>query len=388
MKSKIDINKNCDKGRNTSSRIRLKSKVIVYKSSKEAKAVNQISGNLKMYSRSLIRSLDTLEAMLKGKMKGTINTTKKKMIAEIMARDNFNPEIYYETKANKTGKFISNSNVAIILSICNQLNIRGRATLSKITDAYNLMFPNSPKSNTYIRMALIKGEYSYKKCGIKNPKLLSEGYKSKAIYILDILSKRYLDDYVIISVDESPINCFNKSGYFWGSKHQRQIHKEQPELSNYSLMMAITHNEVINFEFTQGNNNAKTFWTFMRDTLDSQMMRSKYSKQLNDGKVLFLIDNASIHMKWRMMKKIITEKVEILYNLEYQSDFNAIEKTFRLIKTRVKNYPLSSDNEVLESFKKVINELNSDDLLSCFIYSLKHMITCIRNIYNTVCDVN
>ena len=76
-------------------------------------------------------------------------------------------------------------------------------------------------------------------------------------------------------------------------------------------------------------------------------------------------------------------KIEILYNVPYESSFNPIEMVFRCIKSKVKRYKLNSFDKIKEAYMLAILDVKSFDVLRSWKSSVKAMFRSIKIIENT-----
>ena len=56
--------------------------------------------------------------------------------------------------------------------------------------------------------------YTFKKCSVKNPLICSKAFYLKKLYVIDVLTSKMLNDYIVISTDETPLNTIGNSSYF------------------------------------------------------------------------------------------------------------------------------------------------------------------------------
>ena len=93
-----------------------------------------------------------------------------------------------------------------IVDICDKLNKFGKATIVKILERYNQIHHDNPRSYGFIWKHLKMANYTFKKCAIKNPKIASNDYYYRKLYVIDVLTSKILNDYIVLSIDETPLN--------------------------------------------------------------------------------------------------------------------------------------------------------------------------------------
>ena len=215
--------------------------------------------------------------------------------------------------------------------------------------------------------------YSFKRCGVKNPKLCCMQYYTKKLYVIDVLTSKMLNDYLVISTDETPLNTIGNTDYFWTSKDIHQVHKRVIRKTGYSMIMAISNEKILEYRITNQKNNAFSYWTFINDMLTKLSQIPEYKLRIRMGKVLIFADNASIHRKPKVRDEVIKFNIELLYNVPYESAFNPIESVFKLIKKKIKNdYPCTI-TEVKSKYFSAIESIKTNDIVSSWKLSLKEM---------------
>ena len=71
-----------------------------------------------------------------------------------------------------------------------------------------------------------------------------------------------------------------------------------------------------------------------------------------------ILDNLSCHKTDLLKEFYKNEKINIIFNSPYRSDFNCIEFFFRLLKQKVYNKLFSSVEEVVNDIKSIIENTN------------------------------
>ena len=260
-----------------------------------------------------------------------------------------------------------------IVAICDAINKTSKATVDKIRTKYNELHPNDTKSHSFINKHLKMANYTFKKCSIKNPKICCDSYYLRKLYVIDVLTSKMLNDYIVISTDETPLNTIGNSDYYWTSNDCRQVFKKTLKKTGHSMLMCVGFDKVYNYEIFSGKNNAEKFWTFINNTLIKLSKIQEYKIRLRMGKVLIFMDNASIHRNFIVRDGIIKFDIELLYNVPYESSFNPIERVFRAIKNKIVNDLPKDIDEIRSKYNQIIEELQSKIIVNSWISSIRDM---------------
>ena len=145
------------------------------------------------------------------------------------------------------------------MEICDSLNKSDKATIVKIMELYNRRHQDEPRKRGFIRKYLRMANYTFKKCSVKNPKIATCDYYFRKLYVIDILTSKFLDYYLILSIDETPMNTINNSQYFWLSNDSRDVYKSYLKKSGFSMIMAVGLDEICYHRVYEDSNNAETF---------------------------------------------------------------------------------------------------------------------------------
>ena len=265
-----------------------------------------------------------------------------------------------------------------LIQICDDLNIDGKASLDRITKNYNLNNPNEALKKSTVFKYLRTSKYSFKKCSIRNPILCSDDYYLRKLYVIDVLMSKLNDDYLVISIDETPLNTIEHSDYYWSSNNCRQLFKKRRKKTGFNMIMAVETDRISNYSIDKGSNNSEIFWTFVNETLKTIELDPEKKEKIKSGKVLLFLDNASIHYGVKVRERIIKYNIEILYNVPYESNFNPIERVFRSIKSRVRRDKFGELEEVKDSYFSAIREQSFFDILGAWKSSVKDMFKSLK----------
>ena len=323
---------------------------------------------------SLLKVHQKIESLLIDDSKVIIS----EKIAELYDAIDFDPSLYKDDKKKLSAHPKRRDTCKEIIEICDSLNKTGTATVVNIMDLYNRRHQDEPRKRGFIRKYLRMANYTFKKCSVKNPKITTCDFYYRKLYVIDVLTSKLLDDYLVLSIDETPLNTFSNAQYFWLSNDSKDVYKTSLKKSGFSMIMAVGLDEICYHRVYETSNNAETFWSFVNDTLITLEVNEKYKQKIQERKVIIFIDNAKIHYSKVVRAQFLKYKIEILYNVPYESSFNPIELVFRCIKSKVKKYKMNSFEKIKEAYMLAIIDVKSYDVLRSWKSSVKAMFRSIK----------
>ena len=132
--------------------------------------------------------------------------------------------------------------------------------------------------------------------------------------------------------------------------------------------MAMTKDEILNYNIYESSVNKKTFVEFIKNII----------KNLKEDNYLFVFDNASIHKDEDMLNFIKNSNNNYLFTPPYSPNLNPIENTFGIIKNiyreQLKNYHYEDKNLIflIENSLIIFNALYKSQLESICKRSFKY----------------
>ena len=115
----------------------------------------------------------------------------------------------------------------------------------------------------------------------------------------------------------------------------------------------------------------------------------KTKMRLPIGKVLLILDNASIHKSKSMKKQYINEGFRVIFLPAYAPELAPIEKYFSIIKSRMlkeaSGVQLSwSSDDTIERLSKVIAKTTREEIISLWSTLTREMKSCLENIVDII----
>ena len=154
---------------------------------------------------------------------------------------------------------------------------------------------------------------------IKDLEYLKKLEKDRVIFI-DKIKNLYFNK--IIFIDESGFNvsAIDKGLSVKGEKIN--IPKKNLKSKNLSLLMAITKDEILNYDIYESAINKESFYNFIKKIINN----------LKEDGYTFVFDNVSFHKNKDVLELITDSKNNYLFIPPYSPNLNPIENTFGIIK--------------------------------------------------------
>lgn len=220
-----------------------------------------------------------------------------------------------------------------------------------IKDKFNVSL-----SKTSIYSIYKKNNFTFKKNTIiTNPLTIEKQNKQ----ILEVKNKiNNVEQNNIISIDEMSISLNSKPYFGWSLKGIKCISINKNRIvdnKRYSLLVASSNSKIINYSIVKGSFNTLKFTNFI--------------KKIHKNNFVYFIDNAIIHKSKFFNNYCLNNKINIIYNVPYHSQFNPIEYIFSLLRNDI----LYNDNNTFEDIIKIINNfkknISSDKIKNIFNHS-------------------
>ena len=193
--------------------------------------------------------------------------------------------------------------------------------------------------------------YRYLKTKAKTNKINTDKNRIISFAFIKIIVKCLIFGIKLIYVDESILTNKNNNFRFF-RKHDEQIYFNFKNFSKLNLIMAIDDINIIHFEINKENTNQDIFLQFMKNLL-------REIKLKNIKKYAIIMDNLSSHKTEELLKFYSENKINVIFNSPYLSQWNAIELAFRAIKRKYYE-KLFSDGDEFRNY--VMSIINSEDL--------------------------
>ena len=199
----------------------------------------------------------------------------------------------------------------------------------------------------------------------------------KAIYRLLKLG------YELIFLDESKIEINNSHFRCWRKAHET-IYFSNEGLLKLNIIMAVGKEKVYTMMMKKENTNAEIYINFLKQ-LNEQI------KKEPEKKFVVILDNLRAHKTKEAIQYCINQKINLLFNVPYQSIFNCIELCFRLIKKHLYQNLYSSIEEIKIDIEKLVEK---EQFLKSLLYNYKETLQeyiyyeeCMKNLNLNLFDI-
>ena len=250
-------------------------------------------------------------------------------------------------------------------ALINDLGEGSLFSIRKLTNEYEHKFGIKISKTTIHKILKYDLKYHYLKTLPKNSIVLSKESIKRSFFVIKIISRIILLGGEIIYLDESAFYNYNSNLRAWRLKENYIYHNSRNN-QKFNLLMAVSSKKVYGFQINEESTNSKTFKNFMDYLLKNMTQKEKENS-------VFFMDNLSSHKTLELFSFYKDNKLKVLFNSPYVSEFNMIEYCFRFIKniTYKKIYEniLSLKKDVVEiiesqSFLNSLEGLYKDTLLN------------------------
>ena len=204
-------------------------------------------------------------------------------------------------------------------------------TLKAIKQKYESTYKKSISLTTISRILKNHLNLHFIRKKAKNPKIIKKNYKFMHILFLKAIMKAIKENYDIIYVDETGCYLENNNYRDWLDKGDWFIKGGESNLkSKINIIAAVSLKEIINYKIVDSTVDSKSFCEFMTE-LSKKLTSEQKSKSL------IIMDNASYHKTKEVIKVYLENKLKIITNIPYQSEFNGIEFFLVFLKICITN---------------------------------------------------
>lgn len=204
------------------------------------------------------------------------------------------------------------------------------------------------KTNRTTINKIIKNKlgYHYTKTTLKNPKINLTRNKLISFCFIKIIIRCIYLGFRIIYIDESSIT--NKNCNFrCFKKENEKINFKYNNIFKSNLIMAIDNKSVIYYEIRDNSTNENIFLNFINNLITKLKNESVEN-------FVFVLDNLSCHKTPSMKKLFLDNKINVLFNSPYMSEWNCIELAFRALKRKYYHILFETKEEQINYIKRFL----------------------------------
>ena len=203
----------------------------------------------------------------------------------------------------------------------------------------------------------------YLKTTLKSNFLKTDKGNYYSFCFIKIFIKCLIKGFEMIFIDESSIRTINSKYKCWRG-YKEQIYFGNQHQHKLNLILAVTKDSVLYHEMNADNTNSDIFLKFMKNI-------NKIISDNPQKKYVIVMDNFSGHRTEELFKYYESEKINILFNVQYASHFNSIELCFRSIK-RITYSKLYKNNDEIKL--DVTNFLKSDGIKNTLLKNYRETL--------------
>ena len=211
-------------------------------------------------------------------------------------------------------------------------------------------------SKTYIHN-LLKNNFhlSYLKSTVKNIKINTPFGVFSALFFIKSVIKCMSLGYKVLFLDETYIQSINNNYRAWHSKKE-DLYFNLGTKKKKNLLLVVSSNSVFHYKISEDKTNENNFFQFMNEV--NTIIKSKENE-----KYIIVMDNLSAHRTKKLMKYYDENKINIIFNCVYRSNFNCVELAFKIMKIQLYNKLFQNIEEVTNFIKDKLEEINLNGVL-------------------------
>ena len=183
--------------------------------------------------------------------------------------------------------------------------------------------------------------FRYLKSTIKTKIIFQKNNILMSLTFLKIISRCIKFNMNILYCDETSIQNQSNNIQTW-RKSNEVIYEDIPKKEKLNLILTVSKDDVIYFELNEDNTNQDNFLIYKKNLLEA------IKKKLISEKFVIVLDNYSGHKTPKLMEYYLNNKINVLFNSPYLSNFNAVELAFRNLKKAAMDISI---NEPIETDK-------------------------------------
>ena len=219
----------------------------------------------------------------------------------------------------------------------------GRAELSLRKLAKKYEEKNNKKISKSTNHCYLKKRmgYSYIKTTIKTHKIIENRSILMSFAFLKVIVRCIKFNFSIIYLDETYIQNNKNVIKFW-RKPFDDIYENLPKKERINLILSVYEEGILYYELNNLNTKEENFIKYMKNLFQK-------IKEKNLKNYVIILDNYSVHKTEALMKLYTENKINMLFNIPYNSKWNSVELSFRNLKRHLYT-------KIFANLKETINE--------------------------------
>lgn len=190
--------------------------------------------------------------------------------------------------------------------------------------------------------------YRYIKTTYKTNYLRTDEANILCLCFIKLIVRLIKFNFEIVFLDESKIESINTHFKCW-RKPGETIYFGNSDKKKLNIIMAVGKNKVFKMDLNEENTTAEIYLNFLKNLYESL-------KKENNKKYVIILDNLKLHKTKEVISYCIEKKINLVFNIPYQSIFNGIELCFRSMKKIIYSNIYNSVDEIKEMLNSLIQD--------------------------------
>ena len=205
--------------------------------------------------------------------------------------------------------------------------------------------------------------YRYIKTTYKSNYLRSKKANILCLCFIKLFTRLIKLNFEIIFLDESKVESINTHLKCW-RKPKETIYFGNAKKDKLNIIMAIGKSKVFQMTINKENTSSIVYLNFLKE------LYQKLQKEKNKRYVIIL-DNLKLHKTKEVIAYCVEKKINLVFNVPYQSVFNAIELCFRTIKKVIYSNLYDSIDDLKDKLNNLIEE---ESFTKSLLYNYKETL--------------
>lgn len=268
------------------------------------------------------------------------------------------PLIYANFFNNMEKKIILNQREKQVQTIVNEYDKNKVASCEKIAHIYKQTYDENISKSTVHRILKKKLNYCFRKTIIKTSKLESIISIKQTFFILNLIIHILKIGGELVYVDESGFYKSNGNLKMW-RKSGQTIYYDIKDNIKLNLLLAVTQSKVLHYKIVNENIDSGKFEEFLGELCEKLTDDEK-------RKYIFFLDNCTAHNTAKLFEFYNKQKMKVIFNTPYRSNFNMVELVFRHIKRETYTHIYNTDKEIIAIIDDILREKGIGKKLTSF----------------------
>lgn len=214
-------------------------------------------------------------------------------------------------------------------------NKQTHITLKKLRELYYGIDPSTTFSlETLKRFINSKLQITYRRPIIKTTRASSDSnFNTRAIFLKKVI-KLIQEECCLIFIDETSFQNRKRIYKKWLRKDEKECNIDNGRLKSQNMIIAVTMAKVIFYQIYEKSTNSDKIIEFFNQLLMVIKHQGDYEALFEEGRVWFVLDNASYHTSRATRNFFWDKNINILFTAPYCPTLNMAEFVFAILKNR------------------------------------------------------